>query len=296
MNTKTRPAKGGFHLPGDQFRAPTPGSALEKQLKENPMKKLRKLASVLAMLSMAAVLTGCGDDDDNDDNGDVPPPGGPQQFAPLDEAALTAQNKIYTVNVAGQEEIRLTFPAAGQYQLVQGGSTEQGAISLATRDVNRWTMTLTPNEGQDGPRAGIVQFDFTASNAGTWTFTPTGGQAETGIFTVASGPGSGDDGGDNGGGGGREDLTGQTLLLTFEGGGQERFDFTSTSDVIYEPTGFNIPGTYTWDQANAKLNVTLNDGQLFEITIPEGTDQATVNWRQDATSEPAIDPAEYTLQ
>src|SRR5687768_12703418 len=147
------------------------------------MKKLRNLIAVMAMMSMAAVLTGCGDDDDSGDDDDQP--AGPTIFAPLDEAALTAQNKTYTINIAEQEPITLTFPAAGQYQAVQAGVTETGTIANASRDVNRWTMNVTPAEGApEGAQAGVLQLDFTANNAGTATFTPTGGTAETGNFTL----------------------------------------------------------------------------------------------------------------
>jgi hypothetical protein len=255
------------------------------------MKKLRNLIAVMAMMSMAAVLTGCGDDDDNDDDNDQPP--GNTIVAPLDEAALTAQNKTYTVNIAGQEPITLTFPAAGQYQAVQAGVTETGTISGATRDVNRWTMNVTPAEGApEGAQAGVLQLDFTANNAGTATFTPTGGTAETGTFTLVEGGGGGDEGGD--GGTDRTTLSGKTLQVTYPGGGGEKFQFTDGSNVSYEDGAQT--GTYTWDQANARVNVTLNNGNLFTVTIPEGSNAATVVFQQDANAAPQTDTGTYTLQ
>jgi hypothetical protein len=228
------------------------------------MKKLRNLIAVMAMMSMATFLTGCGDDDDNDDD-DVQPPGD-TIFAPLDEAALTAQNKVYTVNVAGQNDpITLTFPAAGQYQLQQAGSTEVGQITAASREVNRWTMTVTPNEGQDGAQAGSLQLDFTADNAGTWTFTPTEGAAETGTFTVATtGNGDNGDNGDGGGGYPPTVLTGNTLQLA-----GERFDFSSESALSYEPQTANTAGTYIWDPTTRNLDITLpSTGQRWQLTLP----------------------------
>jgi hypothetical protein len=231
------------------------------------MKKLRNLIAVMAMMSMATFLTGCGDDDDNDDDDVVPP--GQNIVAPLDEASLTAQNKTYTVNVAGQNDpITLTFPANGQYQLQQAGVTEVGTITAATRDVNRWTMNVNPNEGQDGAQAGVLQLDFTANNAGAWTFTPTEGAAETGTFTVAETPGGGDNGGDNGGdtGGGYPPtaLSGHTLQLA-----GERFDFTSESALFYEPQTVNIAGTYIWDPTSRNLDITLpSTGQRWQLTLP----------------------------
>src|SRR5687768_6549900 len=258
------------------------------------MKKLRNLRAVMAMMRMGAVLTGCGDDDDSGDDDDHTPPG-QTIFAPLNEEALTAQNKTYTINLTGQAEpITLTFPAAGQYQVVQGGVTETGAITGASRDGNRWTMTITPGEGApEGAQTGVLQLDFTANNAGTATFTPTGGTAETGAFTLTEGNGGGDEGGDNGGGVDRTTLTGKTLELTFPGGGVETFQFTSGTEVLYQNT---TQGTYTWDQANARVIATLNSGELFTITIPEGSNAATVVYKQDANSPEITDPATYTLQ
>ena len=219
------------------------------------MKKLRNLIAVMAMMSMAAVLTGCGDDDDSGDDDDVPP--GNNIFAPLDEASLTAQNKTYTVAVAGQEPITLTFPAAGRYQAVQAGATEVGAISGATRDVNRWTMNVTPDAEQEGAQAGVVQLDFTAADAGTWSFTPTGGTAETGTFTVATG-GNGDNGGNGGGGELPADLVNRTLQINYPGGGGEKFLFTSANAVSYEDGAQT--GTYTYNQGEGRVTVALGNG------------------------------------
>lgn len=259
------------------------------------MKKLRNLIAVMAMMSMAAVLTGCGDDDDDDD--DDGGPVGPVIVAPGDEATLTAQNRIYTVNVAGQNDpITLTFPAAGQYQMVQAGVTETGTISGATRTDNTWTMNVTPAAGQEGAQAGVLRLDFTAENAGTWTFTPDGGQAETGTFTVTIDQGGGDDGGNGDGGtdgGPVAELTGRTLQISYPDAGGEKFDFTSNSNVSYE-NGAQV-GTYTWDATNRRLNVTLNNGWLFEITIPEGSNAATVFFRENAADPGSTDAATYTL-
>jgi hypothetical protein len=253
----------------------------------------------MAMMSMAAVLTGCGDDDDDDDddNGNQ----GPVIVAPVDEATLTAQNRTYTVNVAGQNDpIILTFPAAGQYQIVEGEVTETGTISGATRTDNTWTMNLTPAAGQDGALEGVLRLDFTADNAGTWTFTPTGGQAESGTFTVQIDQGGGTPGGDGGDGGdGGTDggnvttLTGRTLQISYPSGGGEKFDFVSDTNVSYE-NGAET-GTYTWDATNRQLQVTLNNGWLFDISIPAGGNAATVVFRENAQDTGSTDPATYTL-
>jgi hypothetical protein len=265
------------------------------------MKKLRNLIAVMAMMSMAAVLTGCGDDDDDDDDdGGVLPP---QIVAPADEAALTAPNNTYTVSVSGQNDpIVLTFPASGQYQMVQSGVTETGTITGATRTDNTWTMNIIPAAGQEGAAEGVLTLDFTAANAGIWTFTPTGGQVESGTFALTTGGGNTDGGTDGGADGGTDGggddtvLTGKTLQITYPSAGGERFDFTSESAVAYEPASANIPGTYTWDPATRQLNVSLNNGWLYEISIPAGGNAATVVFRESAGSEPSTDAATYTLQ
>jgi hypothetical protein len=269
------------------------------------MKKLRNLIAVLAMMSMAAVLTGCDDDDeDDDDDGGQQPP---QIVAPVDEAALTAPNNVYTATVAGDPNpITLRFPAAGQYEITRGGVTQVGTYSGATRTDNTWTLNTTPNAGQQGAEAGVLRLDFTANNAGTWTFTPQGGQAETGTFTVTQGGGTdggtdggtngGTDGGTNGGtdgGGNPNDLTGKTLQLTYAGGGGEKFTFTSATQATYEDGADTA--TYTYDSTTGRLNLTRAGGQLYEITLAEGGN-ATVVYRENANAAPQTDPATYTLQ
>jgi hypothetical protein len=254
------------------------------------MKKLRNLIAVMAMMSMAAVLTGCGDDDDDDDN-DQPP--GNTIVAPGDEAALTAQNKIYTVTVAGDtNQMVLTFPANGQYQIVKGDVTETGTISAAQRNVNTWTFTKTPNAGQDGAQAGTVRLDFTTADQGTWTFTPDGGTAETGTFGLTTTGGNGD-GGDNGGGGGDlSSVAGKTLQLNYQPTGGEKFAFGTDNSVSYE-NGAET-GTYTYDATAHRVNVALSNGWLYDIVLAEGG-TATVNFQQSGGTV-ETQSATYTLQ
>ena len=260
---------------------------ISKQQLEKQMKKLRKLIAVMAMISMAAVLTGCGDDDDDDNDNNGNPDPGPTIVAPT-EAQLTAPTRTYTANVAGQgEEIKLTFPAAGQYQIVQGAVTETGTYNGQNRTDNTWTMNLVPNEGQGDP--GVLRLDFTSGTQGAWTFTPTGGQAEAGSFTVAdTNPPPDPDPDPN-----SDTLTGKTLQLTAPNGAGERFDFTSDTLVSYEQN--TTAGTYTWDPAARRINVTLNNGWIFEITIPSGSNTATVVFRDNASATPETSTATYTL-
>ena len=246
----------------------------------------------MAMISMAAVLTGCGDDDDdNDDNNGNPDPG-PNIVAPGTEAELTAPTRTYTANVSGQAEpITLTFPAAGQYQIVQGGVSETGTFNSATRTDNTWTMNVAPNEGQGDP--GILRLDFTAANQGAWTFTPTGGQPESGTFSATDTNPNPDPDPDPDPDPNPDTLTGRTLQLTAPNGAGERFDFTSDTLVSYEQN--TTTGTYTWDPQARRINATLNNGWLFEITIPSGSDAATVVFRENASATPETTTATYTL-
>jgi hypothetical protein len=260
------------------------------------MKKLRDLIAVLAVMGMAVTFTGCGDDDNGDDNGNP----NPQTFAPADLAALTAQNLVYTVTIAGQDPIELRFPSAGNYEIRQSGVTETGTFT-ATKSGERWTIDVTPAAGQAGAQAGVLQLDWTGANAGTWTFTPTGGAAETGTFTVTDTGGGGNNGGTPGGGtpggttagGGLPDsLDGRSLQINYAGGGGEKFDFSGASTVSYENGTHS--GTYAYDKANRRVDVTLANGWLYQITLTDDTN-ASVFFRQNAGDAGNTDAATYTL-
>ena len=256
------------------------------------MKKLRNLIAVMAMMGMAAVLTGCGDDDD-DDNGGQPQPN--PIVAPGTEAELTAQNKIYTAQVNGQA-VQLRFPSAGNYELTMGGVTETGTIT-ASRSDNTWTINVTPTAGQQGAREGVLRLTFNAANAGTWEFTPTGGQAETGTFTLTDSNGGGDNGGgdnggDNGGTPGTDDLTGRTLQINYTGGGGDKFDFTSPTATSWE--NGTQTGTYQFNQAANNLDVVLGDGQTFDIQLGQGG-AVTVNYQATPDAEVQTFAGTYTL-
>jgi hypothetical protein len=212
----------------------------------------------------------------------------PVIVAPLDPAALTAQNKIYTANIAGQAEaLILTFPSAGNYQFVQGAIVEVGAVSGPNRIANTWIMNITPAAGQEGAQAGILYLQFSAADAGAWSFVPFGGQVETGTFAVILPPG-----GDPTGEPGVTKITGRTLQITYESGAGERFYFTTDTQVSYEDGVFT--GTYTWDSVARSLNVTLENGWSYKISIPLGGNTASVIF-QSAGENPVTDPARYTL-
>jgi hypothetical protein len=283
-----------------------------------PMKKLRNLIGILAIMGIAAVLTGCGgDDDNNDDNNNNPPP---TQFGPQTEAQLMAPDAVYTVNIAGQDQpITLQFPSQGNFTLTQGGVTTAGTITGLTHAGNTWSGTLTPTAGQG--ESGTVQLTFTSNNAGTYTITPNGGATSTGTFTVTTGQ---TDGGTNGGTDGTtngntdngnttsgnttsgntdsggtgftsNDLTGKTVQLTYENGHGERFDFKSASTASYEPASANINSTYTYSTQNGELNIVRADGATYSMTIPanQGTGSTSVHYHDSQTDE--TDPATFTI-
>ena len=241
-------------------------------------------------MSMAAVLTGCGDDDDDDDDDNGG--GGPVQVAPVTVEELTAQNRTYTITIPGEtNQFVLTFPGAGQYRVQEGESFETGTFANATRSGNTWTFDVTPDAGQDGSEAGVFRLDFNSATEGTFSFTPQGGTVETGTFIVTTTPGGGDNGGDNGGGTGG--LSGQTLQLTAPSGAGERFDFVDDTNVVYEQGAET--GTYTWDEANRKVVITLSNGWIFDIDLPAGSNTATLRFRESETAEPEQSNPTYTL-
>jgi len=252
------------------------------------MKKLKNLIGVMALASMAAVFTGC-DDDDGDDNGGNPLP---VANAPATEADLVAANKVYTVNVAGQDPITLTFPSAGNYQIVQGGVTEIGTYSGATKSGEAWELSATPADGQAGAQAGVLRLDWTGANAGTSTFTPTGGVAETGTFTVITtnppDPGNGTNTNTNTG-----PLAGKTLQINYAGGGGDKFQFTSDTAVSWEDG--TSTGTYTSNATNDNIDVVLADGQIFDISLAGGN-AATVVYQANPGAEQQTFGGTYTLQ
>jgi large repetitive protein len=265
------------------------------------MKKLRNLIAVMAVMSLAAGLTGCGDEGgDDDDNNNNPNPN--PTFAPADQAALTAQNKVYTVNVAGQDPLELTFPSAGTYQLKQGANTETGTIT-ATKNGETWTIQATPNAGTTG-RQGALALSWTAANTGSFTFTPADGSApSSGTFSVVDNSGNPTNGGP---GGGTTGTTTNGLPTTVEGkvlqvsypstGGGEKFTFTSTNNVTYEDPAQGISGTYTYDQAAGRVSATMNNGWVFNITLSSTSNNATVDFQENPNAPVTTSTGTYTLQ
>jgi hypothetical protein len=235
-------------------------------------------------LTIAALLVGCDDDDDFPSG--TPNPNAPI-VAPDTQVALTAQSKTYTVNVAGQETLTLTFPATGQYQMVQGGTNEIGTVDVAIRNGNTWTLNVTPAAGQPGSESGQISLDFTASNAGFWTFTPTGQPPESGTFTVTVvNPGDPDPNTPN-------TVQSRTLQLNYANGGAEKFQFVTATTVSYEDG--QLTGTYTYDSALRRIITTLSNGWYFEITLVDNG-EAEILFLETPTSAAIVSTATYTLQ
>ena len=234
-------------------------------------------------LTIAALLVGCSDDDDDFPSG-TPNPNAPI-VAPDTQVELTARNKIYTVNVAAQEPLTLTFPAAGQYEIVQAGVTEIGTVDVATRTGNTWTLNLTPAAGQTNAGPGTLSMDFTAPNAGFWLFTPTGLPPQSGTFTVTI---SVPDDPDPGPG----PIETRTLQLNYANGGAEKFQFVSATTVSYEDG--QLTGTYTFDSALERIIATLSNGWYFEITLLDNG-QAEILFLETPTSVAIVSSATYTL-
>jgi hypothetical protein len=258
------------------------------------MKKLRNLIAVMAAMTMALAFTGCGDDDDDDSGAPNPNPQ-PNLVGPANEAELTQQNKIYNLTGASGGPATLRFPSAGNYEFTQNNVTQTGTIT-ATQGANRntWNVVLTPAGGQAGALTGTARLDFAQANSGTWTFTPAdGSQAESGAFNITGpivDPTNGNtDGGQNGL---PATLEGRTLQLSYPTAGGEKFEFISATAVRYE-NGANA-GTYVYDQANRRVDVTLDSGATYQITLtPPNT--ASVFYKANPNDAGVTDPATYTL-
>jgi len=263
------------------------------------MKALNIPVSFFA-IAIVALLCACEDDDNNNNNNNVQG----QQFAPLTVAALTDINAVYTINIAGVGVTTLRFPAPGQYQTILNGETVNGTISNLQRNGNTWTATLTPDPNQQGAEAGALTLAWTGNNAGTYTFQPQGGAAQSGTFTVTQINLTGGNtntnvnpnpGPTNSSGPGTTSLFGKTLQLTYQGGGGERFVFNSATTALYE-NGVDT-ATYTYDTASGQLGITRSGGQTYRLVIPSGSSNGMTSITyQEPGGNSEVSTASYTLQ
>ena len=247
------------------------------------MKTLWEIVLALAMITTGFVAVSCGDDDDDagDETANQPNPPA-NEFAPSD-TEFFARDRSYVITQGG-EQTTFVFASLGSYEWTKGPVPESGSVRDATRTPNSWSFRITPVAGQEGARSGTITMDFTSANSGAWMFAPENDQAQTGTFNMVI----------NGHGDPVvtppiHSITGKTLQL-FAGGGSEKFEFVTDTNVSYD-NGVHS-GTYTWDSANRRLNVRLNNGWLFEITLPEG-DTATVTF--GGSTEPETATATYSL-
>jgi len=270
------------------------------------MKKLRILASVLAMISMSAFLTGCGDDGDDDDD-DVPGP----VFAPGTAAGF--QNNTYTITLDGGQAAQLTFPNANTYSLSSGGVTETGTITGLVRNGEDYIATLTPANNTGRLRAGEMRAHFTQRTAnsfqGTITVQEQGGARTYPFSATINQPQQPPPQTNNPPVNTNQPpatipttLQGKTLQLNYNNGGGERFDFVSDSSAIYEQGTDTF--SYVWDRTNTRIegtrrnqagaNVATYDIDLTfaQNSVTNGT--ATVIFQQ-AGGSPQTDPATFTL-
>ncbi len=165
----------------------------------------------------------------------------------------------------------------GKY-LIQGDVEESGTMSAAFWTNNTYGFTAIPIIPGDAFLEGVVQLEFTASSEGNFAVTRSGGSKTIGYFNYSENN-SPEDG-----------LVGQVLQLTYTNGGGEQFAFVSETVVSYE-NGAAV-GTYTYDPENARINVLLEIGWQFEITLHEQT--ATVIF-SGPVPEPITETATYTL-
>jgi hypothetical protein len=277
------------------------------------MKKLINVTAILGVISMAALMTGCGGSDHNDDTPIVTP-------TPYAPASLT--NQTVTLTEDGQSR-DLQFATSGdtftQFQTGTTNSVGNGNFQYTKQGDNAGQLVLTTTG--DGGTANTVTYNlvFTSATSGTYTFTTSGGQSGSGTFsnlqttTGGGSNGGGNDGGGNNGGGNNgggtgeipTSLTGRVIDFTASGQGNERLTFSSsgstvTSDAINPP---NNVGTYTFTAgtggAPGALVVTFPNGDTYNLQMTF-TDATHGTWagsqRFDNADHPVPGGSSFTIQ
>jgi len=230
---------------------------------------------LIAAVGMAAFMTGCGDDNNNDTttggtNGGTT---GQPQFAPADQA--TAQALTYSVTTTNGTST-LTFPNATSYTYAPaGGTPENGTVANVHREGEDWVATATPADNNGTIKAGEMRLHFTGKDATSYSGTFTGVGADntpiTGTFVAAAANNGTTDGGTTGTttGGHPGSLSGHTLQLANNGGGQELFSLSGnnfTSDI-----GGSGTYTYTLNGDSALFNPSYTDaghnGDFYSLTL-----------------------------
>jgi len=128
------------------------------------MKKLRNVFGFIAVLGMAAFLTGCGDDDNNDNNN-----GGGQQVPTSPQSAAAFANNTYNVNTGnGNAILRFANSGASYSVTLADGTVETGTIAGLHQEGNDWVGVVNPDNAQGTVRTGDLRVHF-ANNTGTST-------------------------------------------------------------------------------------------------------------------------------
>lgn len=299
------------------------------------MKKLVYLSAILAVISLTALMTGCGGGDDDDDNGGGG--GAGQNFAPA-----TLNNYQVTLTEGGQSR-NVSFAVQGNtFTQFEPGNTN--AVATGTfqwtrqdNDNGQLVLVVTPVGGASTNQVTYV-LTFTSASGGTYTFSTSGGQTGSGTFSglqiipAGGGDGGGNGGGDgNGGGGGNGNgggngggdgnggggngggtpgepptsLSGRVIDFSAAGLGNERLTFapsgnTVTSDAINPP---NNQGTYTYTAGTgtspATLTVTFPNGDTYNLTMAF-TDATHGSWSGsqffDGSTHPVPAGSSFTIQ
>jgi hypothetical protein len=228
------------------------------------MKKLRNIVGLIAVFSMAAFMTGCGDD--NDDNNDTTTGGTtggnpPPQFAPANAAGFVAQT--YTVTTTNGTAT-LTFPTANTYVYTpNGGAAENGTLANLQLSGEDWVGTITPADNNGTLKAGEIRLHFTGKDANSYSGTFTGVGADNGqvdgTFTATNAgggtDGTTDSGTDGGTGAHPADLNGKKVQLNTTGLGGELITTTGPTTFSSE---LGATGTYTYTLSGDTAHLVLN--------------------------------------
>jgi hypothetical protein len=292
------------------------------------MKALRQLIALFAITAVAAFLTGCGDDDNNNNNNNN---NGGGNVAPQSLAGRTYN--FTTTGAGGNTTQRIAFaPQGNTYTITDqnGNVVSQGTFAVtSTAGANPVNITLTPGNG--GATTTIVS---TYGTGTTGTFVSTGGIAGSGSFTEQTGgttaggttagttaggttagttaggttagttaggttagtTAGGTTAGTTAGGttAGATGVQGKTLQLNYNGGGGEKFAFTSATAASYE-NGTDT-ATYTYDPNTGALHIVRSGGQTYDLIVPNGSNTGTTTVRyQEAGGNQSNDAASFTL-
>jgi hypothetical protein len=183
--------------------------------------------------------------------------------------------------------VKLTFPEPGRFRLA-GSFFENGVITAIDRTHNTIIFDADA-EDRDASTPyfdGTVYLRFDSLTNGTFAVKHSETKGTNyGTFVTFNtepeleGPPAFD-----------PNLTAKTLSLNYCPNGFETIQFTSETRAIYDRRAV---GSYTYDHLTGQLQVTLDNGWLFEITL--GKTMAKVTFKDVATGETLTQIATYAL-